>query len=223
VWEIGVGYGTYTAWLCDAGKSVLATDIDRECLRIAAERFAGNARVRTAYVDLTEASTICAQADFQADSILCFNVLEHIGDDVAALTWLREAVAPGPVLALIVPAHPGLFGRMDAEAGHFRRYTRTSLRRALSGAGWSCDELRYINLAGAAGWWFHNRVRRSAGLEDVSVNQQMRSADRWLPRLARWTDPCFGRLAGLSVLAIARPESRTADAAGVSSSLSDPR
>lgn len=221
VWEIGVGFGTYTAWLSAAGKSVLATDIDRECLRQAAERFFGNDRVHTAYVDLTDESTVRAQADFQADSILCFNVLEHIPNDVAALVWLRESVAPGTVLGLIVPAHPSLFGRMDSEAGHFRRYTRKSLREALDRAGWHCDELRYINLVGAAGWWFHNRVRQSAGLEDASVNQQMRSADRWLPRFARWTDPWCGRLAGLSVLAIARAEARAAEAAGVSSSPSE--
>ena len=48
VWEIGVGYGTYTAWLRDAGKSVLATDIDDECLRRATAKFAGDDRVRTA-------------------------------------------------------------------------------------------------------------------------------------------------------------------------------
>ena len=56
----------------------------------------------------------------------------------------------------------------------------------------------------ALGWWYHNRWRKTAGLADESVNRQMRGIDRWLPRIARLTDPIFGRLAGLSVLAIAR-------------------
>lgn len=219
VWEIGVGHGQYTQWLREAGKVVLATDVDQDCLRLASERFADDPDVRTARVDLTDAATVRAQRDFQADSILCFNVLEHIQDDAAALAWLRESVAPRAVLGLIVPAHGWLYGRMDAEAGHFRRYTRRSLAAVLGRSGWEVQKLRYINVLGAAGWWYHNRWRRSAGLADASVNRQMQSADCWLPAVARLTDPLCGLVAGLSVLAIARArrfeagESSSGDAA----------
>jgi hypothetical protein len=76
-----------------------------------------------------------------------------------------------------------------------------------------------VNLLGALGWWFHNRLRRDAGLQDAAVNQQMRAADRWLPRIARLTDPIFARFAGLSVLAIAQsPDPAHAGSTGV-----DPR
>jgi SAM-dependent methyltransferase len=204
VWEIGVGHGTYTQWLYDAGKAVLATDIDPDCLGRCAKRFAGDSRVVTARVDLTDVSTLLPLREFRADSILCFNVLEHIEDDMRALAGMRETAAPSAALGLIVPAHPALYGRMDAEAGHFRRYTRRSLRDTLERSGWQVQTLRYINLTGALGWWYHNRWRKSAGLADESVNRQMRGVDRWLPRLARLTDPVCGRLAGLSVLAIAR-------------------
>jgi SAM-dependent methyltransferase len=203
VWEIGVGYGTYTNWLRAEGRDILATDVDRECVQAIESRFAGDPQVRAARVDLTQLDTVAALSDFRADSVLCFNVLEHIADDVAALTAIRGAVVPGARLGLIVPAHPGLFGRMDSEAGHFRRYTRTSLRERLAAAGWTVERLCYLNLLGAAGWWYHNRYRTSAGLADQSVNQQMRTMDRWLPRIARLTDPLCGRIAGLSVLAIA--------------------
>lgn len=204
VWEIGVGHGTYTRWLREADKHVLATDIDDVCIARVAEHFAGDNSIVTARVDLTDAATVHAQKSFQADSILCFNVLEHIEHDAAALTWLRESVAPGAVMGLIVPAHPWLYGKMDREAGHFRRYTRRSLSHVLQNAGWSIERLCYINLTGAMGWWFHNRLRKNAGLADESVNQQMRGADRWLPRLARLTDPIMRWTGGLSVLAIAR-------------------
>jgi 2-polyprenyl-3-methyl-5-hydroxy-6-metoxy-1,4-benzoquinol methylase len=204
VWEIGVGYGTYTTWLREAGKAVLATDIDIECLRAAREKFVSDPGVETARVDLTDRSTIEECARFRADSILCLNVLEHIEDDVTALRWAREVVQPGGSLALIVPAHQVLFGRMDAEAGHFRRYTRRSLARVLTQAGWEITRLRYLNLLGAAGWWYHNRWRTNVGLADDQLNRQMRGVDRWLPRIARVTDPLFGGIAGLSVLAWAK-------------------
>lgn len=203
VWEIGVGHGQYTHWLRQSGKSVLATDIDDQCVDAVTRQFHGDYAVVTAKVDLTDSVSVHSQSDFQADSILCFNVLEHIEDDVAALRWLRESVAAQARMGLIVPAHPGLFGQMDREAGHFRRYTRRSLSQALTQAGWIVQRLRYLNICGAAGWWYHNRVRKEAGLADATVNRQMRAADQWLPLLARLTDPICGYWAGLSVLAIA--------------------
>lgn len=211
VWEIGVGHGGYTALLRESGRSVLATDIDDECLQEAGARFSNDAAVDTAHIDLTDHESIARQAGWRADSIICLNVLEHIEYDVAALDWLREAAAPRATLGIVVPAHPRLYGRMDREAGHFRRYTRRTLRTALTQAGWRVERLRYVNLVGAMGWWYHNRVRKDAGLQDVRVNRQMLRADAWLPRLARFTDPLFGRCGGLSVLAIARAESPAAE------------
>src|SRR5581483_4406196 len=120
VWEIGIGHGVYTRWLLADGKWVLGTDIDEQCVEKARRDYQNEPRFTAACVDLTDPATILSQRAFQADSILCFNVLEHIEDDIAALTWLRQAVEPDARLGLIVPAHPALFGRMDREAGHFR-------------------------------------------------------------------------------------------------------
>ena len=204
VWEIGVGHGTYTKWIRDTGADVLATDIDQECLLAVQDRFRGDSQVITGFVDLTNEHIVLQHATFQADSLVCLNVLEHIADDVAALRWIRKAVAPGAAMGIVVPAHPGLFGRMDAEAGHFRRYTRRSLQHAFEQAGWTVERTRYLNVPGAVGWWYHNRWRKDAGLADKAVNRQMAWADLWLPRVASITDPFFGRIAGLSVMAIAR-------------------
>lgn len=215
VWEIGLGYGLYTEWLLEARKSVLGTDLDPQCLDAVRQRFPDHPRLTTALVDLADHASVNRQASFQADSVLCLNVLEHIEYDEAALRWLGEAVAQNATLALIVPAHPALFGRMDAEAGHFRRYTRSGLTRTLQAAGWHVVRVSYLNVLGAAGWWYHNRLRRDAGLEDPAVNGQMCRADRWLPRVAALTDPLCGRIAGLSVMAIARHD--TSRQAGSSS------
>lgn len=204
VWEIGIGHGTYTQWIRDTGADVLATDIDLECLMAVHDRFRGDSQVITAFVDLTDERTVRHHATFQADSLLCLNVLEHIEDDIAALRWIRKAVAPAAAMGIVVPAHPRLFGRMDAAAGHFRRYTRRSLQHAFEQAGWTVERTRYLNVLGAVGWWYHNRWRKDAGLADKAVNRQMALADRWLPRLASLTDPFCGRIAGLSVMAIAR-------------------
>lgn len=203
VWEVGLGHGNYTQLLLKSGKRVLATDVDPECLRLVGQQFRNVSQLTLAQVDLRDAASISQQTDFKADSIICLNVLEHIEHDIRALSLLRESVLASARLGLVVPAMPKLYGKMDREAGHFRRYSRDSLKNALQHSGWQIESLRYVNALGALGWWFHNCVRKNAGLQDAKVNQQMRAADGWLPRIASWTDPCFARLAGLSLVAIA--------------------
>lgn len=200
--EIGVGHGNYTSLLLERGD-VLGVDIDDACLAAARERF-GPQGLQTARMDLADPESIRACRDFAPDSIVCLNVLEHVADDAQALRELAGIVVPRGTLGLIVPAHQRLYGRMDAEAGHFRRYSRRGVSELLTGNGWSVEVSRYINALGAAGWWWHNRVRRAAGLNDAAVNRQMRASDRWLPRVARLTDPVLGRVCGLSVVAIGR-------------------
>jgi SAM-dependent methyltransferase len=199
--EIGVGYGTYTGWLLERGE-VLGCDIARECLEAVRHRFPTK-DLRLVRVDLADESSIAACEGFQGDGVFCVNVLEHIQEDVRALRMLRRLVEPGGTLALLVPAHPRLFGPMDSQAGHFRRYTRRSLADALHRAGWQTTRTFYLNAAGAVGWWYHNRFRL-AGLDDRHVNAQMRRADRWLPRFAGLTDPLFRSWAGLSVAAFGK-------------------
>ena len=206
VLEVGVGYGTYTEMLLNHGCAVRATDIDPECIRRVQKRFGENRNLSTGCLDLTDSDSVKQHADFKPDAIICLNVLEHIEQDQTALEWLREIVAPGAQFALIVPAHQRLYGQMDAEAGHYRRYSRRSAAEVMHAAGWRVKSTRYLNFVGMLGWWYHNRVRKDAGLKDARVNQQMKQIDTWLPRFARLTDPLLGKLAGLSVLAVARNE-----------------
>ena len=199
--EVGVGNGTHTRWLLQRGD-VLATDVDPQCLE-SLKSCADQGRLQTTLIDLNRPESIAACQEFRPDTIVCCNVLEHIEGDHAALTGLREITSPQGRVALIVPAHPTLFGRMDEEAGHFRRYTRRRLIETLTDSGWKVERAEYVNALGAVGWWFHNRLRQHTGLADVRVNAQMRSADRWLPKIAKVTDPFCGKLFGLSVLGIA--------------------
>lgn len=206
--ELGIGNGQNVLTLLQRGCHVLATDIDRECLNrlvsvVNKSMHHARDRLSTAIIDLNQPESLAPLRSFRADSVLTFNVLEHIVDDESSLFALSSVVESNASLGVIVPALPALYGRMDTEAGHYRRYTRAGLVRVLERSGWQVASCRYINAIGAVGWWYHNRVRKSAGLHDRQVNQQMRAADRWLPRISRWTDPWFAHRFGLSVAAVA--------------------
>ena len=73
-----------------------------------------------------------------------FDVLEHIEDEQAALRQVHELLRPGGRLFATVPAYQFLFSADDTTAGHFRRYTLSSLARVLERCGFRTEFASYI-------------------------------------------------------------------------------
>jgi 2-polyprenyl-3-methyl-5-hydroxy-6-metoxy-1,4-benzoquinol methylase len=159
--EIGAGIGTFSERLLANGAAELlliepepasAAELDR--------KYARDPRVTVARERLPESPTLAAKAG-TIDLILCQNVLEHVERDADAVRAMAAGLRPGGTLSLLVPAHPRLYGRLDAEYGHFRRYTRARLRSLMVDAGLEVRALYSFNLLGVAGWWLAGR--RSSG------------------------------------------------------------
>ncbi len=109
-----------------------------------------------------------------------FDVLEHIEDDVAALRRVHTLLRPGGRLVLTVPAYPLLYSADDAVAGHFRRYTRTTLLSALHASGFQSEFESYL-FAPLPPLIFLLRtvpsrlgIRRSAHTEDIAAEHRPR-------------------------------------------------
>ncbi|HEY7077161.1 MAG TPA: class I SAM-dependent methyltransferase [Solirubrobacteraceae bacterium] len=79
------------------------------------------------------------------DVILLTDVLEHVGDDAAALAELRRVAAPGARLVITVPAYRWLWSAHDDSHHHLRRYTAPRLRARVRGAGWRPLVETYFN------------------------------------------------------------------------------
>lgn len=206
VWEIGAGHGQYTAMLLDDARRVLATDIDEEMVaRLGARRQAAGGSLDVERVDLLDETTIAACAAWKPDSILCLNVLEHIDEDTRALEWIRRHVSAPCTAVFLTPAHPSLYGFMDSEAGHFRRYTRATLAAAFERAGWSVRRSFYLNPIGGLGWYVRSHLLPppSRDLDDPRVNDDIRFFDRYLVGPTRALDAVFGRMFGQSVVVVA--------------------
>jgi len=204
VWEIGSGYGQYTSMLLDDGLEVLATDIDAGMLEKLRQR-EQRAGLSTAPIDLADEASVARCASWHPDSVLCLNVLEHIGEDQRALAWLHRHLAPRCRAVFLTPAHPSLYGFMDSEAGHVRRYTRRTLAGAFEQSGWRVETSFYMNAIGGAGWFVRNRMfpPKSKDLDSPRVNDDIRFFDRWMVPATRALDPVFANLFGQSVVVIA--------------------
>jgi len=83
-----------------------------------------------------------------SDFIYTSNVLEHIEDDVEALVRIKSKMLPGALLAIYVPALPILYSDMDAQVGHYRRYTKRELKQKVKDAGFNINNCYYNDSLG---------------------------------------------------------------------------
>lgn len=114
-------------------------------------------------------------APYQADTIVSFNVLEHVEDHLGTLDrlvkLLRESKTPGPKrIITFVPAHAWLFGSLDKVCGHFRRYEAKDFKEICKKIGFKGKlETRYFNCLGMPGWFWVNKVTKKEVLDDSMV------------------------------------------------------
>jgi SAM-dependent methyltransferase len=76
------------------------------------------------------------------------NVLEHIEDDLKALTEIAGYMSSEGRFAIYVPAIPFLFSDLDSKSGHFRRYRRKDLIKKVEAAGFIVEKCFYNDSLG---------------------------------------------------------------------------
>jgi SAM-dependent methyltransferase len=156
--EVGAGIGTFSERLLDAGvESLLLVEPEGACVEVLEQRFGSDPRVRVAREELPDASSLLDVPE-SFDFILCQNVLEHVREDRRALDVMASSLDHGGRLCVLVPAGPRLFGALDRQYGHKRRYTRESLHAAVESAGLRITDLYSFNALGIPGWWLKNRI-----------------------------------------------------------------
>lgn len=80
------------------------------------------------------------------DIVSCMDVLEHIEDDEKAVKELFRILKPGGELILTIPALPFIFSGHDRAQGHFRRYSRSDVRRLLESNGFTEKRTTHFNV-----------------------------------------------------------------------------
>jgi SAM-dependent methyltransferase len=129
VLEIGAGQGAMAARLTLRYDYVGVEPDSRSCA-VAHSRLSAIGRGR-----MVQGDVFSLPEHERFDLVCAFEVLEHIEDDVGALSSWRRRLQPGGNLLLSVPAGPRLYGRVDRAVGHFRRYDDESLAAAIASAG----------------------------------------------------------------------------------------
>jgi SAM-dependent methyltransferase len=136
--DYGCGTGGNTPSYASLG-SVVGIEPDGAAIRLAGRR-AGARYARASGTQLPFRAGVF-------DTVVASDVLEHIDDDLAAVSEIARVLTPGGAVVFSVPAHPWLFSEHDAALHHFRRYTKAGLRGVLERGGLKIRRLTYWNTA----------------------------------------------------------------------------
>ncbi|HWN95071.1 MAG TPA: glycosyltransferase [Methylomirabilota bacterium] len=195
--ELGSGRGNLSRLLKAQGNTLL-TDNREQYLNELNQRWGHLPTVKVAPLDLLDSSEYQALAEFQADTVVCLNVLEHIEDDVFVLQRLQQVLPPDARLAFLVPFNPKLYSNFDRELGHFRRYEKGELEAKMLNAGFAVERQFFFNKAGVIAWWVGNVLCRQRTITPWQLKLY-----NLLTPLFRVLDYCLP-IHGLSTVVIAR-------------------
>ena len=189
--EVGCGVGNFTGQLLDR-QTVIALDPEPDCVERLQQRYPRQANLHALVCDPCQAC-FADLARFHPDSCVCVNVLEHIQDDRQALEAMASILESGGTIVLFVPAFPALYGPVDRNLEHFRRYRRRDIARLAHATGLRLKKAHYVNLAGFFGWWMNAHVLK----REAQSERQIEIFDRFIvPVLSRCeavAPPPFGQ------------------------------
>jgi len=204
VLDIGGGYGSHLEPVIASGRSVISLELSSDAVQGMRERYRAHPNFQALCGDFQSPETRRQLDDLDFDTILCLNVLEHIQDDQGALKHMRSLLSRrGGKLILQLPAHAWLYGKLDALAGHHRRYTSTEIASHLEKAGFQGVEARYFNRFGVLPWFINGRILKPRRIDAASVGAQVRIFDRYLVPLARFLEKILVLPMGQSLFVVA--------------------
>ena len=79
------------------------------------------------------------------DLVTAFGVIEHVERDERMLEEMSRVTRPGGHMLVLTSAHMWLWSVHDERVHHVRRYKRSELAERFTRAGWSIEQLTYVN------------------------------------------------------------------------------
>ncbi len=138
-------------------------------------------------------------AEPRFDTVIYIDVLEHIEDDRGETALAAARLRPGGRLVVLAPAWQTLFSPFDMAVGHFRRYTRETLR-AVAPAGFYEEAAFYLDSVGLIASLANKLLLK----QSMPRKRQIKTWDRLMVPVSKVLDRMILRSVGRSVVLVWR-------------------
>ena len=138
--EIGAGIGSFTDKYKRNIKNIFLTEIDKNNLNILKKKYQNDTNVTILENKVNKISQ-------KFNTICHFNVLEHVKEDKEEIINCLNKINKDGYLVILAPAHNELYGNLDREVGHYRRYKK-SFFKDLNLSDGKIVELKYMDCMG---------------------------------------------------------------------------
>ncbi len=167
VLEVGSGVGNLSRELLPRAEYV-ASDVNPLYLRKLENLAADRPYLKSSYCDVNDLDSFPPSVGGY-DTVICLNVIEHVGDDCKALMNIKAVLSETGRAIVLVPQGPWNFGTLDEVLGHQRRYTRQTLTDLARVCGLEIKNLIEFNRTGTIAWFLNGRIlkRRSFGIGQI--------------------------------------------------------
>ena len=197
--EFGSGFGYFArGWLGAGVPRMTVSEVDAPSADRLRSTFADDPRVNVREIEITAPP----QDLRRFSAVVALNVLEHIQDDVAALTAAGRLVrAADGAVVIFVPANPRAMSAFDRAIGHYRRYTERGLRETFEAAGLLVETARYVNAPGLVAWLVGVKLLKRSPADTSAVLVY----DKLAIPASRWLDERIRMPFGQSLFAVRQP------------------
>jgi ubiquinone/menaquinone biosynthesis C-methylase UbiE len=166
VLDLGCGFGRHAFEAARRGASVVALDAGRDEVNGVAAMFlamveAGELAEGSIHANVVQGDALHLPfPDGAFDRVICSEVLEHIPDDLSAMSELARVLRPGGTMAITVPRFgPELVNWAlsdeyhNVPGGHIRIYRRSVLAERLTSTGMVVTGHHYAHGLHSPYWW----------------------------------------------------------------------
>ena len=167
VLEIGAGTGNISQFFLDR-KQLILTDINKSYIDKLSETYEKYPNVSCEQFNLEGSGSHLRGGGI--DTIIGLNVLEHIKDDIHALCEMTSILSDGGRVILQLPAHKILYGSLDRNLDHYRRYTVRDIKNKFAQCGLIPEKTSRINMFGTFGWFVCSRILRKKILPEGQLS-----------------------------------------------------
>ena len=190
VLDFGSGYGDFCKFLSNKNYIVDGYEPNQTAYKMSLNK---GFKVFSTYKEITSLYS----------SVVSINVLEHIEDDINALSQIKSVMEKDAKLILFLPASMKIWSEMDVEANHFRRYSKEELYNKLNYSGFKIESSQYVDFIG----WLVLIIFKYLKITPKFNKKLIIFYDKYVFRFFKNFDFLFKRIVGKNLLVVASQNS----------------